>query len=496
MDALSELENAISADLLRADLLGAPRPGLAGRYLLRRFLGRGASGLVVEATDTRLGRTVALKLGDVRATTSMVTEARALAALDHPNVVRVHDVDEVDATFDGKPFELWFVSMQRVSGSSLRTWLLEAPRTRDAIVRVFLDAGRGLYAAHAAKILHRDFKPDNVIVRDDGVAQVLDFGFATPAVSMFSELLGEQSEVVGTDPYLAPEARLARASRRSDQYSFAVSLVEALTGQPQPARGEPPAGVPAALWSALERATNDELEPRFPNLGELLAAIELAMRPPAAAHATRTRVLGLVAIALVGLAAYVAIVRPEPARRVARRARTALRSLATTHAGDAGAPPMPVDAGAARPTPGDASSARAADAGAAAILPAVCPPIAGRYALTTRDETPGRTDAPLVGEYLLELADAAGSVRVLGFRKTASGREGQLAPRVQELDAPTLVRAPDCGATLRATLPGARGYEFVLRFEADGVAGSFSTQPIRAESPFRGSVVGRLVRAR
>jgi len=486
MDVLTELENAISADLLRADLLGGARPKLIGRYSLRRFLGRGASGLVVEATDERLGRVVALKLGDARATSSMVVEARALAALDHPNVVRVHDVDVVDATFDGKRFELWYVSMQRVSGSSLRTWLCESPRSREAIVKVFLDAGRGLYAAHVAKILHRDFKPDNVIVREDGVAQVLDFGFATPAVSMYSDILAEQSDVVGTDPYLAPEARLARASRRSDQYSFGVTLVEAFTGEPRPARGEPPDGVSPELWAAIGRATNDELEPRFPDMGAFLAAIELAIRPKP--ERRRGGLLLLVAAMLAALSAfvaYVAIERPAPARTVYRRARAVARSLVAPAPVDAAADEPIVDAGADEPF-----DARAVDASSS------CAPIGGRFSLTTREESGVRSDAPLIGEYQLELVADGGDTRVLSFRKTASGREGQLLPRVQELEAPELDRSPDCSIWLRATLPRARRYEFMLRFETNWVSGRFTTVPIRTESPFLGSVVGRRLQSR
>lgn len=102
MDPVSELENALGAEILRAELLRAARPKLGRRYVVERFLGRGANGLVVSALDDRLGRAVALKLAIAGADTTMLVEARALALLDHPNVVRVHDVDVVSAVLDGK----------------------------------------------------------------------------------------------------------------------------------------------------------------------------------------------------------------------------------------------------------------------------------------------------------------------------------------------------------------------------------------------------------
>ncbi len=274
MDPISELENALGAELLRAGLLGAARPKIAGRYLIEKFLGRGATGLVVAALDDRLGRPVALKLGIATADTTMLAEARALALLDHPNVVRVHDVDLGNAVFDGTPFRLWLVSMQRVEGRNLRVWLQERRRTPPEIVRVFVDAGRGLAAAHAAKIVHRDVKPDNIFVREDGVAQVLDFGFAVPAASE-----GQQArrESAGTEGYMAPEARDGRATRSSDQFAFGVSLVEAFTGEAQPAGRRAPEGVPAGVWRSLRRMTAHDPSRRF---GDMNTAVEALAREP------------------------------------------------------------------------------------------------------------------------------------------------------------------------------------------------------------------------
>jgi serine/threonine protein kinase len=156
VDPVSDLQNALGADLLRAAMLRRFPPWIAGRYQVEKVLGRGAMGLVVAALDDRLGRPVALKLRPSGIDTTMLAEARALARLDHPNVVRVHDVDIVEAKLDGRPFRLWMVSMQRVSGRTVRTWLAEEKRSTDEIIDVFLAAGRGIAAAHAEKIVHRD----------------------------------------------------------------------------------------------------------------------------------------------------------------------------------------------------------------------------------------------------------------------------------------------------------------------------------------------------
>jgi hypothetical protein len=272
VDAVAELETALGAELLRADLLGAPRPRLGQRYTIERFLGRGATGLVVAAQDERLGRSVALKLSVGGAESTGLGEARALARLDHPNVVRVFDVLVADQVYDGKPFRLSVVAMQRVPGRSLRVWLKEKHRSASEIVSVFLGAGAGLAAAHAEKIVHRDFKPDNVLVRDDGTAQVIDFGFAVPARSDVEAQ--SQTDVAGTASYLSPEARRGIATTKSDQFAFAISMVEALTGQAlPPTEVTMPPGVLPQLWLALLRAANADPRKRFARMEDLLAEL-------------------------------------------------------------------------------------------------------------------------------------------------------------------------------------------------------------------------------
>ncbi|GAB4209411.1 MAG: hypothetical protein OHK0013_28840 [Sandaracinaceae bacterium] len=293
MDDVAALETALGAELLRADLLGFPRPCLAERYRVERFLGRGATGLVVAAQDETLARPVALKLSLARADPQIGDEARALARLDHPNVVRLFDAVVTDAVLDGTAFRLWVISMQRVEGITMRTWLRETARTPEEIRRVLADAGRGLAAAHAARIVHRDFKPDNVLVRSDGVAQVIDFGFAVPQRSSVGEAL---VDVAGTAPYLAPEARSGRVTPRSDQFSFGITLVEALTGDTTPPGPSPPSGVPPQLWRVARRATQPLPEQRYPSMAALLADL----RAEGSGRGTRSRIV-LSALAVLTL---------------------------------------------------------------------------------------------------------------------------------------------------------------------------------------------------
>jgi hypothetical protein len=156
---------------------------------------------------------------------------------------------------------------------------------------MFLHVARGLEAAHAANIVHRDVKPDNVIVTTDGVARLVDFGFAVHAATSMPSR-GGVLVPMGTDAYIAPEARRGAMTRKSDQYSFGVSLVEALSGEPRPAgRGRPP-GVRRTLWSAVRRMTNPSPGKRFPDMTSVAAALEDAMQP-------RSRSLRMVRVALV-----------------------------------------------------------------------------------------------------------------------------------------------------------------------------------------------------
>jgi serine/threonine protein kinase len=307
VDPISELENALGAELLRAAMLRAFPPSIGKRYVVEKFLGRGASGLVVAARDDRLDRPVALKLRPVGGDVQMLAEARALAKLDHPNVVRVHDVDVVEASFNRRPFRLWMVSMQRVTGRTLRTWLAEKQRSRDEIIEIFLAAGRALEAAHAEKIVHRDFKPDNVLVRSDGVAQVIDFGFAVPALSSRVDGASLGFGVAGTDAYMAPEAREGRPTAKSDQYSFAVSLVEALTGAPTKPGFFRPGTISRPTWRVLRRATRASTA-RYPSMTSMLRELDASRRPSVFWSRVRRAAF---AATIVGVLGYWATANPD-----------------------------------------------------------------------------------------------------------------------------------------------------------------------------------------
>jgi serine/threonine protein kinase len=146
------------------------------RYRIVQPLGAGGSAQVYLAEDQALGREVAVKILDQEAARDQnlrkrfVKEARALAQLAHPNVVAIHDVGMFEAEL--------FIAMEYIEGLSLRRWLAAEPRALPAVLDVFAQAARGLAAAHDAALVHRDFKPDNVLVGDDGRVRVLDFGLA------------------------------------------------------------------------------------------------------------------------------------------------------------------------------------------------------------------------------------------------------------------------------------------------------------------------------
>jgi serine/threonine protein kinase len=168
------------SDDLAASIL--PRGTLLGRFIVLDVIGSGGMGVVYVAYDPELDRKVALKLIRLdrrsdrgRSESRLLREAQALARLSHPNVITVYDVGLLEVRL--------FLAMEYVPGLSLDAWLAAAPRRRAEILRVFLEAGRGLAAAHGAGLVHRDFKPGNVLVGDDGRVVVLDFGLARAAES-------------------------------------------------------------------------------------------------------------------------------------------------------------------------------------------------------------------------------------------------------------------------------------------------------------------------
>jgi tetratricopeptide (TPR) repeat protein len=238
-DAFGPLPSSASLEL---------RPGmLVGRYVILGLLGRGGMGVVYKAFDPELDRPIALKLvglaglgsGADQAGARLQREARTLARLSHPNVVAVHDV--------GRFADDVFVAMEFVAGTTLRTWLGLKQRSPREVIAIFLAAGAGLAAAHELGIVHLDFKPENVIVGDDGRVRVLDFGLARSVAHAVSSGRPRQSAehratqegaVVGTPAYMAPEQDAGeKVDAKSDQFSFCVALYEALYGR-LPYQGE------------------------------------------------------------------------------------------------------------------------------------------------------------------------------------------------------------------------------------------------------------------
>ncbi|HTR51059.1 MAG TPA: protein kinase [Kofleriaceae bacterium] len=277
-----------------------------GRYRLERSLGGGAMGVVHAAFDPDLERRVALKVlrvsdGSEEARQRLLREARALARLAHPNVVTVHEV----GTAGGRDY----VAMELVEGESLADWLRGGPRTREEIVAAFVAAGRGLAAAHAAGLVHRDFKPHNVLRRGDGRIVVTDFGLARysdaaqPASwkpqadgSMKPAVLTQTGSLLGTPAYMAPEQWSGGTiGAAADQFAFCVALWEALAGE-RPFRGDTldalkaevargPASLdvsklPRRLRSVLRRGLEPDPAERWPSMNALLAALVRGERRP------------------------------------------------------------------------------------------------------------------------------------------------------------------------------------------------------------------------
>jgi eukaryotic-like serine/threonine-protein kinase len=306
-------------------------PGIAvgsqiGRYVVKRRLGQGAMGEVFAAYDPRLDRQVAVKVlrHDVLAVENqplrkrLEREAQALAQLSHPNVVAVHDLGDFGDSL--------FIAMDLVEGETLTDWLRVA-RSSSEVQRMFLQAGAGLAAAHRAGLVHRDFKPDNVLVGADGVVRVSDFGVSRRVdvePRSDEESLSGAGSLVGSPAYMSPEQfDGAPADAQSDQFSFCVALFEALVGRlPFEAaslrdlrdlvrRGgaafPDDSSVPRWLQSLVLRGLSTRQEGRFPSMDELL----VVLRGP---HRFSRQLLG----ALIAIAVLATIVGALGARELER----------------------------------------------------------------------------------------------------------------------------------------------------------------------------------
>lgn len=242
-----------------------------GRYVVIRPIGSGGMGAVYVAYDPELDRKVALKLlhGEPSAKhrRGLLMEAQAMARLTHPNVVAVHDVGEHEQTV--------YLAMEFVDGVTLRDWLAEERRTWRVVLDRFLDAGRGLEAAHARGLIHRDFKPDNVMIAASGRLVVLDFGLARPTRDAASEQFDDAAlsggllieatvgRVAGTPAYMAPEQAMAgELTPAVDQFAFCVSLWEALYGR-RPFEGQTYPQMLANISDGTVRSTSRRRAPRW-----------------------------------------------------------------------------------------------------------------------------------------------------------------------------------------------------------------------------------------
>jgi len=253
----------------------ASQPPRLGHFDIVGRLGSGGMGMVFAGRDTVLDRRVALKLlhphseGGYVALARLLREAQALAKLSHPNVVTVYEV--------GLAGDDPFVAMELVEGETLLAWM-QKPRTVREVLDIFIAVGHGLAAVHALGLVHRDFKPSNVLIDHRGVPKLGDFGLVTsvdapvtPAADVDTvtmQTLTQSGSVLGTPAYMAPEQRLGLpVDTRADQYSFAKTLREAL---PDPA--------PAALQPILARAMADDPDDRYPAMAPLLDALARVRR--------------------------------------------------------------------------------------------------------------------------------------------------------------------------------------------------------------------------
>jgi len=306
---MTELEERLLAASVHKRLFTQPAEAATiGRYRVLDRLGQGAMGVVYSALDEQLDRRIAIKLlhagrGQVHgeARERLRREALALGRLSHPNVVAIYEI--------GEARDQLFVAMELVEGVTLQAWLTERPRRVTEILAAYVQAGHGLAAAHAVGLVHRDFKPENVLIGRDGRVRVVDFGLArhafdettshavAPQHGRLDSALTATGALLGTPAYMAPEqaGTAVRVDARADQFSFCVALYEALYGE-RPFGGatleayvaavaagdvRPPTPgrrVPRQLRRALVRGLRSAPDERWPDMHALLATLTAQSR--------------------------------------------------------------------------------------------------------------------------------------------------------------------------------------------------------------------------
>ena len=306
-------------------------PRNIGRFVILRQLGQGGMGVVYAAYDEELDRKLAVKLlhqtelqsADRR--TRILREAQAMARLSHPNTVQVYEVGEVLGQV--------FIAMEFIEGTTLGSWQNQSGRTWEEVLRMYVAAGQGLVAAHAVGLVHRDFKPDNVLVGSDQRPRVADFGLARAAgtlepparstaaepVGLLSSPLTMTGSVIGTPAYMSPEQYSGeQADSRSDQFSFCAALYEALYkklpfagttfselsssvlgGKLRPV--DPASPIPRIVEQTLRRGLATRPEQRFPSMTELLEALSINPQhdPTGSPQARRAFSIMFIAVAMV-----------------------------------------------------------------------------------------------------------------------------------------------------------------------------------------------------
>ncbi len=340
-----------------------------GRYTIERVLGEGGMGRVYRASDTKLLRRVALKVlhsaDDEDGAALILKEARAAAAITHENAVTIFDVGEVD----GAPY----IAMEYIQGEPLRAYIGDASIPIERRIEWLAAIALALGAAHERGLIHRDVKPENVIVREDGFIKVLDFGIAQhrSTIGSFSKLeaavlaetlpgdvaLSPETSISGTPAYMAPEQlRGERADERADQFSWGLVAYELLTGQhPCPQTIEP--RLADHVDQVVMRALAKQPAERFPSMNELASALTLTEARTSAPRSSKSRAPSALENAQTESVAAVIVSSSTVARR--RRAFAVVGSVAV-----AAALAIAFRHGGATTTPAPASDAAATPPGA------------------------------------------------------------------------------------------------------------------------------------